>query len=1800
MNRIDPNTLTWVKSEIDDTLALAQTSLEAYVEDTADESQLRFCTNYLHQVHGTLQMVELYGAALAIEEMEKLSQAIFDDVVNNKDDAYETLMRGILQMPDYLEHLLAGNPEMPVVLLPLLNDMRAARNEHLLSEGALFTPDLNVIPPVFDSNTENQVDLSETAKALRHNFHLGLLAWFKDKNSKAGLKKISDVFTALTQAAESDVARRIFWIANGLVESLKDKGLDSSVAIKTLMGQVDRQIKKLIDDGANALDEEPIEDLEKNLLYYVASSSTDGEATASIKKAFKLKEIMPDTQTLEQARANLGAPNAALMETVSSVIIEDINKVKDNLDVFVRADDKDLSVLEDVHASLVQMADTLAMLNLGEQQDIVVKQAEVVNAITSGNDFDESSLLDVADAMLAVEKFLNQISTTKTVIEDEESDVLAGDMPEAEHKVLMQAVLAEAKVNLSKVKNALTEFNVNPESSEQLKTIPELLEQIHGSLNILTLEHAAKLLAHTNNYIIHTLIQETISASQDDMNNLADAISSLEYYMDSLSGDWGKPEEILNIAEQSLQALGIATNEPLVVEVGTTEDTVEESQTEDEISLDDLSLELSDIDESNADDETAFGEFTLGDDLDSDIEDELVLDEKTADSETIVEVDFSQEEKPDSEANLLDDTIDDEIIEIFMEEADEAYESISKLLPVWLNNTSDDTALKEIRRAYHTLKGSGRLVGAVELGEFAWAFENMLNRIIDNTVNIGPEIIELMPQGKEALPELFELFKTSGKAGEDILRLMQHADTLSKGEPIATAVTDEPFPIDIDPALLEIYRKEVATHCESLRQYIAAWNADEKEVSSALLRALHTLTGSSRTTGVQSLAQVCSSFEKYAKQIEDMGVELPGIALAELEQVVLLISNTVECLDVAGATLPEHETLLLRIEALPKDFENVVAIPIAETTEVINEEPASDYDEELLEIFLEEAVEIIDESDRVIHEWIEKPDDSELVKELQRQLHTLKGGARMAGVMELGDLGHSMESLLTMVVDANLSPSKSMFDLVVRTQDRLVKMLELIQTNNPLEPASDLIDLVNNMLARKSVDDEPEIPESEAEANLEETNIAEIEEAEVVEEAIENELEEDSEDLSAIAVSELEELEEELRLDLENLNTEPEIEPPSLDNDELEPSPDSSAVMEIEQDSTVEEQGSETQVAVEDENERRSISRGQAEQVRVRADLLDNLVNFAGEVSIYRSRLEQQTNNFRYNITEFDETVNRLREQLRQFEIETETQIEYKNEELSSAQENFDPLEMDRFTTMQHLSRAMMESLSDLDSLRGILNNLTRESETLLLQQSRVNTDLQEGLMRTRMVPFSGHAGRLRRIVRQTCDELGKQATLQLEGVEAELDRSVLERIISPIEHMLRNAVAHGIEAPEDRKQAGKPEAGNIHFSILNEGSDILIKIKDDGSGIDLEAIRNKAIDKGLIEKGANVSKEKLLDMIMQSGFSTADTVSQISGRGVGMDVVNTEIKQLGGVFNINTEDNKGTTFTVTLPLTLAISRALMVLVGEDTYAVPLLSVKGIERVSATKLKEIAASEEKIYQWADEDYQFMHLGAVMGNNETTINDEGQQLPLLMVRSGDYRAAILVDTLLGSREIVVKSVGPQLSTLRGISGATVMGDGSVVLILDLAMLVRLVTTTDELRSDISSAVAEEIIDTSLPNVMVVDDSITVRKVTSRLLERHNMNVFSAKDGVDALSQLQETIPDIMLLDVEMPRMDGFELATNMRNDERLKDIPIIMITSRTGQKHRDRAESIGVNVYMGKPFTETDLIENINTLIGLDA
>ncbi len=579
------------------------------------------------------------------------------------------------------------------------------------------------------------------------------------------------------------------------------------------------------------------------------------------------------------------------------------------------------------------------------------------------------------------------------------------------------------------------------------------------------------------------------------------------------------------------------------------------------------------------------------------------------------------------------------------------------------------------------------------------------------------------------------------------------------------------------------------------------------------------------------------------------------------------------------------------------------------------------------------------------------------------------------------------------------------------------------------------------------------------------------------------------------------------------------------------------------------------------------------------------MLNAAGEISIYHSRLDQQVSSFEFHVDELEQTIARLREQLRKLEVETEAQIMHGHQDTLVARD-FDPLELDRYSNIQQLSRALAESASDLGSLKDLLKSVTSEAEGLLVQQSRVTAELQDGLMRTRMVPFERHVPRLTRLVRQAAQEVGKRAELAVEGASGELDRQVLEKMLPPFEHMLRNAVVHGIEDPAMRQADGKPAMGRITIRLHREGAEMVIDVADDGRGLDVDAIRRKAYELDMLKPDSKVTDEEIMALILTPGFTTASVVTQSAGRGVGMDVVANEVKKLGGSLRISSIVDQGTNFTVRLPFTLAITQALIVRTGEEVYALPLPTVEGVARIPRGELENLLSQSEPSYLYGEESYKFRHLGMYLGGQAAKLPEDDTAVPVILVRAGEYSAALLVDEMLASREVVVKAVGPQLAGIRGISGATILGDGRIILILDINALVRTGAPVVELKN-----AAPTPTDTR-PLALVVDDSITVRRVTERFLHRNGMRVTTAKDGLDAISVMHDHKPDVILLDIEMPRMDGYEFASHVRNDPQVADVPIIMITSRVGDKHRARAIELGVNDYLGKPYQDSQLLEAI--------
>ncbi len=847
-----------------------------------------------------------------------------------------------------------------------------------------------------------------------------------------------------------------------------------------------------------------------------------------------------------------------------------------------------------------------------------------------------------------------------------------------------------------------------------------------------------------------------------------------------------------------------------------------------------------------------------------------------------------------------------------------------------------------------------------------------------------------------------------------------------------------------------------------------------------------------------------------------------------------------------------------------------------------------DIDDELINIFLEEAEELLENCEYALNEikrnkTIGAANSMQRIQQLQRNMHTLKGGARMADLAPVGDLTHNLESLVVMVSNEKVKTDKILFDLLQESLDVLTYMLAKVKKRQPLSSAIELNARIEKLM-RGEIEEKRAVERFDIElSELESEDDEELENIDIS-------LLLPNTGLSNTGLTGVSDREADDRGAIDDIKT---SEPSPVADETANKSSGTSSDATNSKETISKKQKS---VQRPHWGERASDVnfKDSQEQVRVRSDLLNNLVDYAGEVNIYHARMGKQIADFGFNLSELTQTVVRLKEQLRKLEIETEIQIRSGYEkESGNYDDDFDPLEMDQYSTLQQLTRSLSETASDVDSINGILMDITRDSETLLRQETRVSTDLQEGLMRTRMVRFGGLSSRLRRIVRQIARELGKEVEVDIIGENSEVDRTVLDRIIAPMEHILRNAVAHGIEKPEVRKAVGKNETGKIIIKVDRQGVDIVINIKDDGTGINANKVREHAIKQGLITVGTKLSDHDALQFILQSGFSTAEEVTQVSGRGVGLDVVDSEIKQLGGVLDIDTVQGKGVEFTIRLPLTLAINQALLVRVGEDVFAVPLASIEGVVRMTGYELQHFYDSHNSLYEFNGVEFELKHLGGLLTGHQQDYSKQLQLFPVLLVRVGDQHFALHVDDMLGRREIVVKPVGMQIGAVRGIAGATILADGRVVLILEMSALIAAESLFKPHMP--VEVVAEPVVDTR-KTIMVVDDSITIRKITERMLKRYGIDVVLAKDGVDATSKLQDNIPDLMLLDIEMPRMDGFEVANFVRNDSRLKDIPIIMITSRTGAKHKEKAMKIGVNQYLGKPFQEDDLLSNINEIL----
>ena len=619
-----------------------------------------------------------------------------------------------------------------------------------------------------------------------------------------------------------------------------------------------------------------------------------------------------------------------------------------------------------------------------------------------------------------------------------------------------------------------------------------------------------------------------------------------------------------------------------------------------------------------------------------------------------------------------------------------------------------------------------------------------------------------------------------------------------------------------------------------------------------------------------------------------------------------------------------------------------------------------------------------------------------------------------------------------------------------------------------------------------------------------------------------------------------------------------------------------------------------------DDTERQDVARQQkgarkrAAALRIRTDTLDSLTNYVGDASMNRSQMREDVLSIKSVIDGLYQNVSRFSKQLRELEIEADSKISSRSGESVSKDrgDEFDPLEMDRYTKLQQLSRGLAENLDELGGIQTSLSNFVYKAETSLQKQDRLNRELQDEIMQVRLVSFGGIGPQLRQVVRRTARELDKDVELELIGSGVRLDKTILDGIVPALEHMLRNAVDHGIEAPEKRADKKKPKTGKIVVECRQVAREITINVRDDGVGLDLEKIRTKAIEDSMLADDQPFNPEDMLMYISQSGFSTASKLTQISGRGLGMDVVQATLRRMSGSISYDLEnDEPGSSFTLRLPISLAVSNAMFIESGGEQFA---LAARTIERVINVQCKELVSKledDKSIINVDGQDYLLIDLADYLGY-ESKLSVMDKNVPVILVNAGVQNIAVIIDRLLDTQEIVVKSLGEHLGRIRIYAGATIRADGKVVLVIDLVGIsyYESFIALPELRASVTHAI---------PNVMVVDDSLTVRKSAERDITALGINAVLAKDGLDAQSQLQQNIPDMILLDIEMPRMDGFELLEWVKSEDSLRHIPVVIISSRATDKHITKATRLGCSAFLGKPYLMENLVALFNQHLQLD-
>ncbi len=1642
----------------------------------------------------------------------------------------------------YMDELIAGRRDQPLRLLPVYRDIMRARGVEQVADSDLFFPDMNVGP---GDRADAVVMNSEALRNTRRRLETGLLQWLRKADEPAGLQQVSDAVAAVEAAQSASQERALWWIACAVVEALLHGGLSADNSARRFITQLNLHLGRMVQGPATAP-----EPLLRDALYLAARARAVTPLVEAVHKTCGLQGALE----VEAVEAGGFSGDAVAVARRDAAGLQELwsRCAEDQGDIVEFA--KRVEALEKSCQALGQPALNALVAQLAASAQAI---AASERAVPGQKKMSEAAALEGACALLMIDHVITEGKAPDAGFAQRSQDMLARlkvsveapaalrSLPAAQlldepaqrmqAKGLVLLVQDEMTRSLQGVEAALESWFRDTGKTDAIRPLDKPMAQVEGALLVLGHADAVALTRQCRGDIARYASGASCDAASQQL--LAQQLTALSAFVsDARQGTANLSEIMTRMGLPVPQPVAVptaiaATAAPAALVVGPSPSPVAAAQA----------------------------------------------------SAPVAAIDGGDETDPD-------------MLEIFLEEADEVLSTIDGMLPESRANPQDQERLTTLRRAFHTLKGSGRMIGLKHFGEAAWEMEQVFNEMQAKQQPGTPDLYYLIEYAHGNFAHWVTELRTHKRANIDAVQLVDWAKKMRAGEPLpldrvitqpglmqpapAPAVAGDTVTIgelSVSRQLYEIFLPEAQSYVAALGRHNESVQSGAK-VDGEFLRAVHTLSGISGTTGFAMVRNLGASLELLLQSAMDRDATLQPEALELIARAVGGLTEQIGNIT-ARAVPDEFPHLVLALEAMaprvgqaqpeapgaPGAPEAPVALEamdlsfdtaVAHTHAVAANEPlvaappqtaataagthtvslamsddedggierrryrlSDDVDKQLLPIFLAEAQELVPQVGQDLRDWRARPDDKLVPQSLKRLLHTLKGSARMAGAMALGQLTHSMESR---VENASLLPlmPDSLFDDLETSFDRIGVLIE-------------------NLQGAEQSDEAAEHPAELSEAMDQMAKSMRIATASVV------------------------------------IPVQPAAPEPGA------------PVFIVQSESVV--------------NVQRPL-------IRVRADLIDRLANQAGEISIARARVSAELRSARGTLRDLSDNIGRLRTQLRELEIQAETQMQSRSSvSPERADAKFDPLEIDRFTRLQELTRLMAESVSDVATVQQNLVRDLDEGEKALSAQSQMTREVQQDLMAIRMVPFSSLTDRLYRVARLAAKDSGKRVQLDIKGGHVEMDRGVLDRIAAPIEHLLRNAIAHGIEAPERRREAGKADAGELTIEVRQEGNEVVLLMSDDGAGLNIARIRDKAITLGLMRADETLTDQQIGNFIFRSGFSTAGEVTAVAGRGVGMDVVMSEITGLGGRVGTAFEPGKGTTFTVHLPTTLSVLQGVVLRLSGNLYAVPTMMVEQLQRLKADAL--VAARGAGKIEWQGNVYPFHHLRDLMElpPGETESSRFGS---VVLLRSAGQRVGIQVDDIVGGQEIVIKNVGPQLARVPGVTGAAVLGSGETVLILNPVQLA--LRAEEKSRLVIPPSVAGSGAAAGAPGtpaaveaaaaeparqrmVLVVDDSLTVRKITGRLLTREGYVVVVAKDGVDALEKLQDQRPDVMITDVEMPRMDGFDLTRNVRADAGLKALPIIMITSRTADKHRDHATELGVDVFLGKPYEEGELLRHIKAL-----